>query len=391
MPVILRWVIEAPARHPGGMVSRVAGLLLGQGLAQVTDVPDASTRIYIAPTNYAGQGFQWARTIEKFGENTMARNMAIQLPGGFMFSADTNVSFFTFNSDATWAEAEYAAARQFTHVLVEAERSMFGKKFGFDLETEIAALQAEGISVALICHGTDIRNPANHSKLTAWSPYPDDPRTELLQENAIKNLDLIKRLGLPVFLSTPDLNLDVDWGTWCPVIIDVSSFENLPAAHVRNQPRLVHLSSDSIQKGSDRIEPALRHLIRQEKIDLKVIQGAPSSEVPELLGNADIMLDQFRLGSYGVAACEAMAAGRVVVGHVLPQVRELITAETGLSLPIVEATIDTLPKVISELIEDPVRFKSLAQAGPKYVGQLHSGKASADALLKHWINTSKKR
>ena len=103
---------------------------------------------------------------------------------------------------------------------------------------------------------------------------------------------------------------------------------------------------------------------------------------------ADIVLDQFRLGSYGVAACEAMASARVVVGHVLPAVRERVREATGLELPIVEATPDTLAAVLEELISDPEGARRIAARGSEFVEAVHDGRASARALIDGWIRPS---
>ena len=46
------------------------------------------------------------------------------------------------------------------------------------------------------------------------------------------------------------------------------------------------------------------------------MQGVPHTELVEMVKSADIVVDQLLLGSYGVFACEAMAAGRVTVGHI---------------------------------------------------------------------------
>jgi glycosyltransferase involved in cell wall biosynthesis len=107
--------------------------------------------------------------------------------------------------------------------------------------------------------------------------------------------------------------------------------------------------------------------------------------MPSVFASADIVIDQFRAGSYGVAACEAMASGRVVVGHVMPLAREFITRQTGLELPIVEATPDTLRTVVEELAADPARAREIAEAGRRYVSAVHSGAESARALVERWI------
>ena len=72
------------------------------------------------------------------------------------------------------------------------------------------------------------------------------------------------------------------------------------------------------------------------------------------------MVDQLLLGSYGVFACEAMAAGRVTVGHVADHVRDLLPTD----LPIVEATPDDLSEVIERLVAEREEARKIADAGP---------------------------
>ena len=385
MPRWAQRTMESAARNPDGLVGRLAGRLLGGGSAPVTTVPEADVRVYIAPTNYAGQGHLWGRALEAADSRIAARNMAVELPGGFAFPADTLVPIAAVNASSEWAEAEWEAARRFTHVLVEAERSMFGKRFGRDLEAEIAALEAEGISVAFLCHGTDVRDPDRHMELTPWSPYLDDPRVDDLREDARENLALLGRLPRPTFISTPDLAVEVPSASWCPVVVDPERFASDGPVLTGGPARVIHASSNAVQKGSDRIEPALAELVAEGLVEYELITAVPTSEMPRVFSAADIVLDQFRLGSYGVAACEAMAAGRIVVGHVLPFVRERVLRDFGIELPIVEATPDTLREVVEGLIRDPDRSRAIAAAGPAFVRRVHSGEASARALIDGWI------
>ncbi|MBL3699723.1 hypothetical protein [Leucobacter luti] len=386
MPQWAQRLMESAARNPDGLVGRLSARLMGSGGdAPVTSVPDAELRVYVAPTNYAGQGFLWARALEAADPRIGARNTAIDLPGGYAFPADTLVPIAAVNASDAWAAGEWAAVSQFTHVLVEAERPLFGKRFGRDLEAEVAALEAAGVSVAFIGHGTDVRDPDRHRGLTQWSPYDEDPRTPVLREDARVNLALLERLRRPTFISTPDLAADLPWATWCPVVVDTGRFATAAPVLAGRRARVIHASSNPLQKGSDRIEPALAPLIESGAIEYELITATPAAEMPGVFAAADIVLDQFRIGSYGVAASEAMAAGRVVVGHVLPSVRERILRDTGLHLPIVEATPDTLREVVAGLVADPAAARAAAAAGPAYVAAVHSGAMSAAALIAAWI------
>ncbi|GAA2929401.1 hypothetical protein GCM10010458_09830 [Microbacterium luteolum] len=388
MPAWMNRIIDAPAQNPDGVIGRIAYRVLGGAGASNTSVPESELRVYIAPTNYSGQGYLWARALEAADPRLGARNMAVDVPGGYAFPADNLVPIAANNASTDWQKTERDAVRRFTHVLIEAERPIFGGLFGRDVAAEVEALEAAGVSVAFISHGTDIRDPREHARRTPWSPYPDDPRTDLLQVAAETNLALLERLRRPTFVSTPDLLDDVPWARWCPVVVDADRFTTLAPVLARDTARVIHASSSVVQKGSHHIEPALRPLIDSGDVDYALISGVSSDRMPGVIAEADIVLDQFRLGSYGVAACEAMAAGRIVVGHVLPAVRARIEQETGKELPIVEATPDTLQEVIRSLLADRDRAREIAAAGPLFVAAVHSGDRSARALIDGWIDPS---
>ena len=388
LPAWATRIIDAPARNPDGLIGRLAYRILGGGGAANTSAPDTAVRVYIAPTNYSGQGFLWARALERAQSDVGARNMAVDIPGGFAFPADTTVPIAVNSASAEWQRAEWEAVQAFTHVLIEAERPIFGGLFGRRVLAEVEALEKAGLSVAFLSHGTDIRSPRAHAALTPWSPYPEDPRTETLQADADENIALLDTLRRPTFVSTPDLLLDVPWARWCPVVVDAERFAQDRSVLLGQTPRVIHISSSAVQKGSHHIAPALQPLVDDRAISYDLVTGVSSAEMPAIIGGADIVLDQFRIGSYGVAACEAMAAGRIVVGHVLPEVRELIHADTGLELPIVEATPDTLRDVVSGLLADPDRARAIAVSGPGYVQAVHSGARSAAVLLDGWIDRS---
>jgi glycosyltransferase involved in cell wall biosynthesis len=115
-------------------------------------------------------------------------------------------------------------------------------------------------------------------------------------------------------------------------------------------------------------------------IEYRRVNGVPSVQMPEVYRSADIVLDQFRLGSYGVAACEAMAAGRVVVGHVTDENRSRVKKSTGQSLPIVESTAADLESVLLDIIHDAEGSRAIARAGAAYVAEVHGGRFSASVL-----------
>ena len=152
--------------------------------------------------------------------------------------------------------------------------------------------------------------------------------------------------------------------------------ERNPAA----PPIVVHAPTLRWLKGTDLIEPMLRRLAAEGVIDYRQVVGVSHASMPALYAEADIVLDQFLLGSYGVTACEALAAGRLVVGHVDAPTRLRVRELSGLELPVLEATVESLESELRRAAAEPEAFEGLRAAGPVFVESVHDGRRSAAAL-----------
>lgn len=394
LPRWLNGVIEWVADHPMSIPGRLAALRLGRPSRDVT-VPvtvfeDRPTRVLIAPVNYSAQATEWARALERRSGDVSARSMAVHVPGGFDFAVDNEIPVPTYHNDRDWQRRQFAAiARGATHLLVEAQEPPFGRLMGRDLEKQVTALLANGVDVAFMCHGTDIRRPSRHLTQTEWSMFSDPSVYIARQEKlATRNRELLDRLGRPVFASTPDLLFDVPSATWCPVVVDVGRWQRPEAGAARRGGpiRVAHAPSSSVVKGTALILPTLSRLHEEGVIDLTLVRNTPTAVMPGVFHSADVVVDQFRLGSYGVAACEAMAAGCVVLGHVVEDVRQHVEQATGAALPIVEATPTTLEDRLRMVAADAEKRSTIATSGTEFVRAVHDGRFSSAVLDEHWLH-----
>lgn len=389
-----RWVnrtIDAIADHPTSMLGRLAARRFGRplpaGTVEVTRFAPRGSRVLIAPVNYSGQATAWARALERADPGISARSMAVDVPGGFDFDADLVVPVATFHNDPDWQRRQLEAASTATHVLIEAVEPPFGRLLGRSVTAQSQELRRLGIDVAFLAHGTDVRLPSRHIAGQHLSHYADPtiyaPRAEQL---ARRNIALLEATGRPLFVSTPDLLIDLPTAHWCPVVVDLSRW-TVPRG-ARSVPlRVVHTPSVGTVKGTALILPALERLAAEGVIDLTLVQGVPSQRMPAIMAEADVLLDQFRIGSYGVAACEAMASGCVVVGHVTEHVRAHVEAVAQRPLPIVEATTESLEHVLRELADD-ADFDALRASGLGFVEAVHDGRLAARVLRDHWIDAA---
>ncbi|WP_199701795.1 glycosyltransferase, partial [Jiangella rhizosphaerae] len=363
--------------------------LVEQARAGRPAVPGTPVRLYVAPANFAGQGWLWARSAERHVPGVGAVSM-VGIPGGFRFASDHHVPEQVYLRSAEWQREQFDYVRQgFTHVLIEAQRAMFGSLFSSNAFTEARVLTGYGLRVATIAHGRDVRLPSLHRENYRWSPYVREEwaDVDVLERQVRRNLAGLASLDLPAFVSTPDLLDDLPDARWCPVVIDPALWESPEPPLERARPVAVHAPTNSKFKGSDQVDEAMTDLHERGLVEYRRIQGVTPEEMRAIIGSADLVLEQFRLGSYGVTACEAMAAGRVVLGHVTEHNRQRVRDAAGDDLPIVETTVENIREVVLELLDDRGRAQKVAAQGPGFVRRLHDGAYSA-SVLSSFLTTS---
>lgn len=349
----------------------------------VTHVGNASRRLLIGPVNSAGQAFAWARAAERL-PSVSAVNVMYRGDGDvFAFPADHSIPSTFAATCRRWQDAERAAVlSEFTHVIVESGQHLFERQL--PVEVHLNRVSEQGIETALLFHGSDIRTPHVHAESDPDSPFgdPHDPETMLLEQIAEKNHQLIAETGLPVFVSTLDLLPFVPGATWLPVVVDPARWagaaKRKPLSSFR--PVVVHAPSRAALKGSDLIVDTVRRLHDEGIIEYREARGIPAEDMPSFYGDADVVLDQFAMGIYGVAACEAMAAGRLVISHVDERTRAAVKEHTGMQLPILQSRAGDLEATLRDVAARPTPYIDIAEAGPVFVDAVHDGELSARAL-----------
>ncbi|MGN6160815.1 MAG: glycosyltransferase family protein [Marmoricola sp.] len=344
--------------------------------------PSSAIRLYIAPVNSAAQGYRWARAAELLS-GVSAVDMQHRGAADYGFPADYALPTEVFLRSDRWQRRQFrAVSRGFTHVLIESQRPIFARLFDHSVEREVAALRAAGLKVGMLCHGSDIRLPSRHAAWEPWSPFAaaEWELTAVLEDRARKAHEILRAADAPVFVSTPDLLMDWPAAQWLPVVVDPARWRCGTRPLDARVPVVLHVPSNPVVKGTALIEPAVRRLVEEGLLDYRQVQGVPADDMPALYASADIVLEQFRMGNYSVTAVEAMAAGRLVLGHVHDQVRDHVRATHGLELPVLEATPDTLESVLRAVLADRERYQASAAAGPAFVDAVHDGRASAAVL-----------
>lgn len=344
--------------------------------------PDSGRRVLIAPANFAGQGWQWARALERHLPGVQAENWMYTTGPGFGFPADRILPVAANRAPRRWQRRRFdAVVDAFDAVVIEAGRPLFGRLFRYDSRREAEALAERGVRVAVLWHGTDIRSFRRHAATHPHSPYRcPTARLRAQEAVALRNQRRWSDFAGPVLVSTPDLLADLPGACWCPVTVDVSRRVDEAPPLGRRPAVVVHVPSNPAIKGTEFVDAAMVGLVREGLVEYRRLSRQPADEVRRAYSAADLVLDQFKLGIYGVAACEAMAAGRVVVSMVDRAVREVTARETGLSLPVLESSPEHLGETVKGAVLDPTASRRLAAEGRDFVIAVHDGRMSAQVL-----------
>ncbi len=230
--------------------------------------------------------------------------------------------------------------------------------------TELPLLKRLGKTVVVTWQGCDVR---------PRSACYDCERPECLAHDPWRAADarvMLRHADRAVFVN-PDLERYLPGASFLPYAnVDAAAIEPEPLPD-RATVTVAHAPTNPNVKGTRHVVAAVERL-RADGLDveLDLITGVPNREALRRISNADVLVDQLRIGWYGGVAVEAMALGRPVVCHI-----DEADNPFGAALPIERATPATVREVLRELVVDRARRAALAQRGREFALRVHDPRA----------------
>jgi glycosyltransferase involved in cell wall biosynthesis len=344
--------------------------------------PSTKVRFGLGPANFAGQLGEIARAVTARRPDVSAEVFVRDAGSPFHFPADVVVPARRLRRLEGQVEQLQRILPRYTHLLADAFRPVFGTLNGEDIAGDLPALAEHRIKVALLAHGSDVRHPLHHLERVPHSLFRDAPEPGLVEQRlrtAEHNRRIADEAGLPLFVTTPDLLVDLPVATWLPLVVDVDAWACDRPVMERARPIVLHAPSKRWTKGTDRFLGQLEDLQARGAIELQIAEELPWQEMRERVRDADIIVDQVAIGSYGTFACEAMAAGKPVVAFLTEQVEQAIGP-----CPILNATPDQVGATIERLLDDRAATARIGTESAEFVRRLHDGERTA-ALLADFL------
>ena len=258
-------------------------------------------------------------------------------------------------------------------------RSLAGVQIAGHLFTELQWLKRRGKTVLATFLGSDARPPENcpcgNSECPCFDEAPDRKR----RANAM--IEAADR----IFYTNPDLRHYLPESARFILYpnVDPRAIEPVPpstGSGERDELIVAHAPTHRGIKGTDKIIEVVDRL-RADGVGLRLElhEGVSRDEVVERCRDADIVVDQLRLGWYGVFAAEMMALGKPVLTYI----REDEPADNPLGdeLPVIRTAPATLADDLRAIAADPQRRVEVGAAGRAFVETHHDPPAIARSML----------
>lgn len=143
---------------------------------------------------------------------------------------------------------------------------------------------------------------------------------------------------------------------------------------------IVHTPNHRGFKGTEFLVKAVEDLRREEGllIDLRLLEGVPNAEVRRVVGESDILAEQFIATAYAMSGMEGMAGGLPVMANLHDEYYTRIYRRYSFlnECPILSTTPETLKENLRLLVTRPALRAALGRAGRQYVEKYHSFEAA---------------
>ena len=258
-------------------------------------------------------------------------------------------------------------------------RSLFRMgNMAFPTGLDLLQFKSAGKVVIMSFRGGEVRLQSVFKKHTKFNYVDEDPNglmTKMPEAQQKLLIDFCTAVCDQIIVSDPEMLTYVPDAKIVPRSIDLKLFQhkldNFSSVETWEEegPLIAHVPSREGVKGSHYVQKALEELKQEgHKFRFEFITGVAHDEVIELYSRSDIVIDQLRIGWYGVASVEAMALGKCTVAYIREDIEHHLTP---FNKPIVNANPETIKDVIKELIYSRNKVIEKGRAGRKFVEDYH--------------------
>jgi len=162
-----------------------------------------------------------------------------------------------------------------------------------------------------------------------------------------------------------------------PQVIKVEDYKVVYPDPEKKKIKIVHAPSFRKIKGTEIIVKVINDLKRKYDFEFILLQNTPNRKLLEILTEADIIIDQILLGTYGIFSIESMACGKPVICYINNYYRKMYPKD----LPIISANPDNIREILEDLIKDGKKREKIGIKSRKFVENYHNAERVVGKLI----------
>ncbi len=339
-------------------------------------------RVFQGITGSAGQPAALAKGLRQYGVD--ARSIIIG-DNHFSYAADDviNCSLSDWVSIGRYL-AEIVDSYDIFHLHMRPFFYWNPNEFYFPALLDLVLLKAAGKRVCFHFRGSEVRKPSLFRATNRFHYADEDPDRLFKKFNESSQeayINYISAIADRVFVTDPELQSYVPGSIVIPRYVQPP--ETVKARPLRGEnPVVLHAPSRRGVKGTDFVLAAVEQLKREgHAFEFRLIEGRSNAEALSAIADADILIDQLRIGWYGVLAVEGFALGRTVISYIRPDLIHTFGADP---LPLANADPETIIDVLRQHITQRHSREQMARAGREWFEQTHSAEAVMPLLVSHY-------
>lgn len=245
---------------------------------------------------------------------------------------------------------------------------------------DLEIFQRNNTKIIFLFAGTDVRSHShfiNSFDASQWE-FPDYWVNENIAHK--KSYVEVAEKFADLIYSVPDqagLQKRPYYHLQIPIDLSNFTFRN----NKRRVPKVIHLPSDPWKKGTDVIEKAIKELISEGvQINFFSYRNIDHNNMPELLQDTDILVDEIVFHGPGVLSFEAMASGCAVA------TRYLESSPASFRPPVWNINAENIKNKLEILFSNYELQQKLIVEGRKFVEQHNNALVVAQNMLNNLSN-----
>lgn len=312
----------------------------------------------------AGQGIY---TVQGLRKNGLDANMAVWKKNPMNY--DTDIDLKIKLEGHKWKYPFYAMKMGLFALHALNTYDIIHSHFGYSLfpyNLDLTLIKKKKKRIFAEFHGSDIRFLFNDIKYDCYQPENADTHQKESQRRRIRRLiECSEGIILHDGELRPHLP-DIDRPVYIvPLRVDIRKFSPVYPDVKKRKPVIVHAPSRRKGKGTEEILSVLRQI--ELDYELILVEGKSQQEALDLYKQADIVIDQISVGTYGVFAIEAMALGKPVITYISEDMKKQFPGE----LPIISSNCRQLRQTVEKLLLNGKERNEIGRKSREYVERYH--------------------